>query len=481
MLCPTCNASNTPQAQHCKSCGTLLGSFTLAEGTVLNGRYRLGKVLGQGGFGITYEASDSLFNRNVALKELVPPGAARYGTSLRLQTTSQGTDFEQLKKSFLKEGQTLAQFKHDHIVSVLDLFEANGTAYIAMEYLEGESLQSRIDREGSIDPQSVIRYARQALAGLSVVHGASLLHRDLKPDNLIITPNDQIVLIDFGSARDFAGKTLQHTRLVTPGYAPLEQYSTQARFGPYTDLYALGATLYHALTGAPPPPSTDRVQGMAVTPLPQSVPAPLGSAIMQALELRIDQRFQSTAEMLAALEPSKAPSPQPTPRTAPPTQPAAPKPVPPTQSAPPTQPVPSSHPTQQPNPTHHQTQPPAPTGTPARKNRLVPALIIGVVLTVGVWQGWSQNVFGLRGAAQVGGSSPAPVTTQAAPLRPSAAASSASSAANLRYEPFGPDRDCGDFATQREAQVFFAAAGGPANDRHRLDRDGDGRVCETLP
>ncbi len=398
MVCPNCTTLNSPAAQYCASCGVPLNPLVLAEGTVLNERYCLGSVLGQGGFGITYEADDSMLGRNVAVKELVPSGATRHGVSLHLRTTPQGNDFGRLKKAFLKEGRLLAQFKHAHIVRVLDLFEANGTAYIVMEYLTGELLKASIERNGSLDPASVVRYAAQVLAGLSVVHSVKLLHRDLKPDNLVITPDDQVVMIDFGSARNFASKTLQHTRLVTPGYAPPEQYSTQARFGPYTDLYALGATLYHALAGAPPPPSTDRLMGTPLPPLPSKVPTQLRDVVMKALELPADKRFQSAEEMKKGLEALITPSPEPsstavTTMLPQPTPQPTPQPMPPTVSPTPHRPIPRPTPSRR-------TLSRAPSRTPSRTPRRTPQnnpravfmLLLGVVLTVGAWQAWTQNV-----------------------------------------------------------------------------------------
>lgn len=374
------------------------GSLALVAGTVLKERYQLDKVLGQGGFGITYLAKDKSLERDVAIKELAPAGATRYGTTLRPPTAPQAPNFTELKKKFLKEGQILAQFKQNAIVRVLDLFGANGTAYIVMEYLGGESLQNRLEREGRIAPQNVVPYAQQVLTGLSTVHGVRLLHRDLKPDNLIVTPDDQIVMIDFGSARNFASKTLQHTRLVTPGYAPPEQYSTQARFGPYTDLYALGATLYHALAGAPPPPSTDRLMGTALAPLPQQVPTLLQDTVMQAMELRAPQRFQSATAMLKALEPLTKLPPKSTPsthRAAPPTRPvSSSSPAHPASS---TRAVSSSPPTNRPATARHQTHTLPPEKSRV-KNQFIPALLLGIVLTVGVWQGWAQNALGWRDA-----------------------------------------------------------------------------------
>lgn len=313
--CPYCASPIPSGAAACPACGMgvdVQGAFHLLVGTKLKGgRYTLGKVLGQGGFGITYLGADTQKNRPVAIKELFPEGSTRDRGTRRVvpPTALLGSGFAETMESFEGEARLLSRFKHPGIVRVYDIFEENGTAYLVMEFLKGQTLGKRLEKQGRLPPGEVERIARKLLEALEVVHKAGLLHRDIKPDNVFLHQDGRVVLIDFGSARQFArGKTQRHTRLVTPGYAPLEQYGTEGRFGPYTDLYALGATLYHALTGAPPPAATDRIQKDPPLRLPPDTPPGLEQAIRRALEIRVDRRPQSVAEFRALLDrPKPAP------------------------------------------------------------------------------------------------------------------------------------------------------------------------------
>jgi serine/threonine-protein kinase len=239
----------------------------------------------------------------VALKELFPDGAVRHTTQLIPPTRLGPTGFFEARQRFIEEARTLAQFNHPGIVRVFDVFEENGTAYLAMEFLEGETLGRRIERWGPRPQEEVEEIARKVAEALEVVHQAGLLHRDIKPDNLFLTPDGRVVLIDFGAARDYAqGRTVAHTRMVTPGYAPLEQYASSARLGPYTDIYALGATLYHALSGSPPPAATDRATGTPLPPLPPGTATGLARLITRSLGMKITDRPASVDRLLAELD-----------------------------------------------------------------------------------------------------------------------------------------------------------------------------------
>lgn len=288
-------------------------SHHLPVGTRLKGgRYTLGKVLGQGGFGITYLGADTQENRPVAIKELFPEGSSRRANSRNVvpPTSLLGAGFAETMEKFEDEARVMAKFNHPGIVRVFDIFEENGTAYLVMEFLKGQTLGKRIEKQGKLPAREVQDIALKLLDALEVVHNAGMLHRDIKPDNVFLHQDGRVVLIDFGSARQFAqGKTLQHTRLVTPGYAPLEQYGTAGKFGPYTDLYALGATLYHALMGVVPPAATDRVQSNQPLRLPRETPDGLEQAVNRALEIRVDRRPQSVAEFRAILLGQRQPTP----------------------------------------------------------------------------------------------------------------------------------------------------------------------------
>ena len=313
LFCPTCQSPLGGRETACPVCGTpLVGlSFVLEAGTALSsGRYTLENVLGQGGFGITYAAQDHTLGREVAIKELFPEGSSRLGGTFKPAPSLGFEGFTEAKRGFLSESRVLAGFAHGGIVRVFDTFEENGTAYLVMERLKGETLGQRLEREGRTPPDRVVKIALEVGEALSVVHGAGLLHRDLKPENIFLEASGRTVLIDFGSARAFVGgKTTSVTRLVTQGYAPPEQYATRAKFGAYTDLYALGATLWHALTGSVPATATDRMLGTQLPPLKSLLPSlerrvatqALERAIERALKLRVEERPQSTLEFLGIL------------------------------------------------------------------------------------------------------------------------------------------------------------------------------------
>jgi len=313
LFCPTCQSPLIGREAACPVCGTpLIGlSFVLEVGTALSsGRYTLEQVLGQGGFGITYAARDHTLGREVAVKELFPEGSSRLGGTFKAAPSLGFEGFAEAKRGFLSESRVLAGFAHSGIVRVFDTFEENGTAYLVMERLHGETLGQRLEREGRISPDTGVKIALELGEALSVVHGAGLLHRDLKPENIFLEDSKRTVLIDFGSARTFAGgKTTSVTRLVTQGYAPPEQYATRAKFGAYTDLYALGATLWHALTGSVPPSATDRMLGTQLPALKSLLPSlerkpttqALERAIERALKLRVEERPQSTLEFMGIL------------------------------------------------------------------------------------------------------------------------------------------------------------------------------------
>lgn len=302
--CSVCGAQLPAGAAFCPVCGSQLTytpGFALPPGTLLQGKYRVERELAADGTGFWYAAAQTQLGVGVSLKELFPVGASRLGYAVQ-PAHSDASQWPQFKARFLDEGRILARFRHPGVVQVTDCFEENGTAYLVMERLAGESLQARLTRTGSLPPAEVTALADHLLGTLEAVHAQGLMHRDIRPENLFLEAGGRVVLINFGAARDFAtGQTVQHTQLVTPGYAPLEQYAGTARYGPYTDLYALAATLYHALSGAPPTPATDRAMGKPLAPLPASVPAPLRDLIGRSLELRLTDRPQSATEARAIL------------------------------------------------------------------------------------------------------------------------------------------------------------------------------------
>ena len=223
LICPACGAKNKDDTQSCAACGSSLVVPHLSMGSkLIGGRYTIGKVLGEGGFGVTYQGADTLLRRPVAIKELFPDGAMRSGTAVipPLSTGEQG--FIEIRESFIKEAQTLAQFNHPSIVKVLDQFETNNTAYFVMEFLKGETLSDRINNVGKLDFAEVYKIAEHVAEALGLVHQTGLLHRDIKPENILLTEDHRAVLIDFGSARQFMhNKTTKVTRNGNTGLCSL--------------------------------------------------------------------------------------------------------------------------------------------------------------------------------------------------------------------------------------------------------------------
>ncbi len=331
-LCPICSTQNPAGAIACVTCGAPLGadpssaySGALAAGTSLQGgMYTVGRVLGQGGFGITYLGGDIRARRPVAIKEFFPYGSTRRGVTVHPFGGLSAADYQNTRTKFLDEARILARFDHPAIVDVYGTFEENNTAYMVMELLRGRTLGQLVEERGPLPESEAVRHMVRAGEALEVVHAANLLHRDLKPDNLMLNGAGDVVLIDFGTARTFAaGKTGRMTTMVTPGYAPLEQYGEHVRFGPFTDIYALGATFYHLLTGRMPPSATDRASGVELVEparLNPAVSSDVSDAVMWSMKMRVSERPQKVSEFIDALrlstirtqtppEPDSAPAP----------------------------------------------------------------------------------------------------------------------------------------------------------------------------
>ena len=242
----------------------------LAPGTRL-GDYRLDETIGHGGFGITYRAFDTQLAKFVAIKEYLPVEFAVRGSDETV--VSRGArfaeDFTWGRERFLDEARALARFRHPHIVPVLRYFEANGTAYTVMEFEDGKNVGELLRAPGGrLPPPDVQRLADGLLGGLSAVHAQGFLHRDIKPSNIIIRRDGVPVLIDFGAARQAMGeRTRTLTGVLTPQYAPIEQYALDGKQGPWSDIYSAAAVLHHAVTGQPPPDAAARVGNDPYRPL----------------------------------------------------------------------------------------------------------------------------------------------------------------------------------------------------------------------
>ncbi len=271
----------------------------LDAGVMIGDRYRVVKLLGQGGMGAVYRAWDTRLNRPVALKEMVP---------------QMGLDEEtlaDLRHQFKQEAQILATLTHPSLVRVTDYFSWNENEYLVMDFVEGESLADSILREGSQTEGQVLQWAEQLLDALSYCHKRGVLHRDIKPQNIVITPEDRAILVDFGLVKLWDPNDPQ-TRTVmrgagTPEYAPPEQYDMGlGHTDPRSDIYGLGATLYQAITGHVPPTATQRMASPASFLPPRRINADVSpaveSVILKALEIAMDNRFQSAEEMMQALQ-----------------------------------------------------------------------------------------------------------------------------------------------------------------------------------
>ena len=249
----------------------------LPVGTVLGG-YELISILGKGGFGITYRARDFAHNQDVAIKEYLPTALAiREGRTTVLPiSTNHAEQFAWGRERFLEEARTLERLDHaPAVVRVLDFLEANGTAYMVMALVEGETLNKRLMREQRLAPEVIERLLFPLLDGLEQVHAIGFLHRDIKPANIMVDPQDRPTLIDFGASRAaMAGRSTTLTAIFTPGYAAAEQF-VSSKQGPWTDIYGLAATLYHAITGRIPPSAIERIMQDVYQPLSDLRPSGL--------------------------------------------------------------------------------------------------------------------------------------------------------------------------------------------------------------
>ncbi|MEW8437519.1 MAG: serine/threonine-protein kinase, partial [Candidatus Thiodiazotropha taylori] len=234
----------------------------LPDGTFVD-NYKIQRVLGAGGFGITYLAWDERLHCNVALKEYLPNEMAirkHDGSTVIARSTEHQDNFQFGLLRFLDEARALARFSEPNIIRVRTFLEANDTAYMVMDYEEGEPLSALLEREGTLDEATLKNLMIPILDGLRAVHREQFLHRDIKPGNIYLRSEGSPVLLDFGAARQALGEhSRSMTGIVTAGYAPFEQYSSRGKQGPWTDLYAIGATMYRAISGHPPVESSERV------------------------------------------------------------------------------------------------------------------------------------------------------------------------------------------------------------------------------
>ena len=277
----------------------------LRKGTRLIGRYTIEKVLGQGGFGITYLGIDELHEKKVAIKEFFPQGIVtrniEYEDAVTVTFVGEKDNYNKGKEKFLKEARIMARFSKDEgIVKARDFFEINNTAYIVMEYLEGITLKQYLRENERIEPEELLELFVPLIESLDEIHSQGLIHRDISPDNIMVLLGGKIKLMDFGAARDytdFGEKSL--SLILKPGYAPPEQYQTHGVQGPWTDIYALCATMYKCLTGENPPDAIERVMDDNLKEISEfgiPVSKQMEETIIKGMSISARNRYQNIEE-----------------------------------------------------------------------------------------------------------------------------------------------------------------------------------------
>ena len=267
--CYHCMEKLEREINFCTNCGKVLdkqiNGYQLIPGTILNNRYLVGEELGRGGFGVTYIGRDLNLDIRVAIKEFFPSGFAdrnnKISNDIVLSDIEKADFYESQKGNFLNEARSIAKFSEEKgIVDVRDYFEENKTAYIIMEYLDGENLSQYVKRHGLIKPKRMFALMLPIMKSLEKVNSENIIHRDITPENIMVLKDGTVKLMDFGSARYITNRDRHTTVLLKQGYAPEEQYRSDiAAQGPWTDVYGLCATIYRCITGVVPQGALDRL------------------------------------------------------------------------------------------------------------------------------------------------------------------------------------------------------------------------------
>ena len=318
--CPSCMAENADGAEKCSICGGDMHlqnrQHQLPVMTILEGRYLIGNVLGEGGFGITYIGLDLRLEERVAIKEFYPTGSvtryAKHSEAVEATSAEGEILLEREREKFLNEARTMSRFSGESsIVHVKDFFYANSTAYIVMEFIDGETMQQRLKENGpEKDFNKLLDMLRPVIKDLDDVHRTGFIHRDISPSNLMVDKSGSVKLLDFGTAREVSEDGEKSLSIVLkPGFAPEEQYRRRGQQGPWTDVYALCATIYKLCTGVTPEVSVDRLAvdsleapskfGVKINPQQEAV-------LARGLAVHREDRIQSAAELLEDLDKSAA-------------------------------------------------------------------------------------------------------------------------------------------------------------------------------
>ena len=298
------------------SCGFVSSSYSaephqLQAGSMLRDRYYIGKVLGEGGFGITYVGCDTVLNLKVAIKEFYMSGYVNRNNTISASVAASQGNAEELfaknRQKFLGEARVLAKFANElGIVGIRDFFEENNTAYIVMDFLEGETLREYLKKTRKMPWRDTIQTITPILNSLKHVHDENIIHRDISPDNIMITSDGKVKLLDFGAAREVSESDVKSLSVILkPGYAPEEQYRSKGKQGPWTDIYALCATMYVCITGTLPEESMDRLFEdtlKAPSELEPSCDPALDAVILKGMAVRSADRYQNIEDLQKALD-----------------------------------------------------------------------------------------------------------------------------------------------------------------------------------
>nr|MCR5122186.1 serine/threonine protein kinase [Ruminococcus sp.] len=313
--CFRCMNDMADSEEVCPHCGMEQRTYAapphiLQAGTVVNGRYLIGGLIGEGGFGITYIGLDSLLKYRVAVKEFFPNGMATRNSTVSAEVQTIGSEksrdfFCKARDNFLREAQVLARFNEEpSVVSVKDFFDANNTVYIVMEYLEGITLKQHLNRKGGRIPwREAVSLLMPVLSALKKIHSEGLIHRDISPDNIMLVKGS-VKLLDFGAAREYTDEKSLSVML-KHGYAPFEQYKRHGDQGAWTDIYAFCATLYKCITGETPVQATDRIEEDTLK-MPSELGIEVGEVfedvLRRGLAVRVRERIHTDDELIAGLQ-----------------------------------------------------------------------------------------------------------------------------------------------------------------------------------
>ena len=428
--CMKCMHPLTAGETVCPECGRAYGSanaetFALKPGTILEGKYLVGEMLGQGGFGITYIGFDLLLEQKVAIKEYYPMSTgmvSREGHSTVVWSSAMmgKTGTQKGFDSFLKEARKMAKLGGiPGVVGVKSVFIQNETAYIVMDFIEGETLLKKLQKNGPMDFDSCVKLMTPIMQALAEVHEHGIIHRDISPDNIMVRPDGKLILLDLGAAKDLDIQgndgSVQSSQMVAKhGFSPIEQYSERGKVGPWTDIYAMAATIYYCCTGILPPPATDRTIDDTLACQPLLTQAQFG-ILADCMRMRPQDRPQSMDTLLQMLTHPQGEAKVEPPKVIPEVEP--PKPV-ETKAAPP-KPIASKVEPTETKPEPQPTPPPQPDAGPKRSlpKWLIPGIaaavaVIALAISIGSGGKKSAPAFSVKApTVQTAATEPAPTET----------------------------------------------------------------------